>query len=130
METNNMKQIMEQTFGKAQKNMLTGWYLDEVIDFCFWHNAYMKGRASLETIILELKKKCHMSIDNFQQVQELRDWTNDVVRMLGYCVVNYLELVDEFDGDCDECNLQLSGQWISDSLLCREDAFFMGQVYI
>lgn len=125
---NDNKQRMFQAYGAAERNSLTGWYLDEVIDFGFWHNAYIKGRMSLQDIIPELMKKCSMSLDDLNScVQKWHGWAEDVAQVLEYCIVHFVELVDEYEGGPDECSLEVSAQIVSDSLLNRNDAYYYAE---
>ena len=118
---------MFQAYGEPNRNLLTGWCLDEVIDFNYWHHLYIND-VSLQEIIPELMKKCSMSLDDLNpHIQKWYGWAEDMAQVLEYCVVNFLDLLDEYDGDPDECNLQVSAQIVSDSLTCRDDAYYYAE---
>lgn len=121
--------IYSEIFRNAYINPLTGWHLDAPISFNFWFNVYAKGRKNLEEIVAIILDNCHVRKTDFDGTYEWRCWAHDVKIAIESCIVNYLQYLDDYDGNIEECDLNLSAQIVSDSLITRGDAYNVAELY-
>ena len=103
-------------YGRPSINEEKGWKLDHVIPFDFYHNAYIKSRASIDDLVKMVLKECNISPD------DTSSWAKDIRTMIKYAIEHFDELMEEIERTPDEENDSLSGQWIGDGIELRGEA--------
>lgn len=103
-------------YGRPSVNEAKGWKLDHVIPFDFYHNAYIKSRASIDELVKMVLKECNISPD------DTSSWAKDIRTMIKYAIEHFDEEMEEDEVDPDEENRLLSGQWIGDGIELRGEA--------
>lgn len=118
----NEVQVTEESrkaYGRPSVNEEKGWKLDHVIPFDFYHNAYIKSRASIEELIEMVLKECNISPD------DTSSWAKDIRTMIKYAIENFDELMEENESTPDEENDNLSECWIGDGIELQHEAFWV-----
>ena len=118
----NEVQVTEESrkaYGRPSVNEANGWKLDHVIPFDFYHNAYIKSRASIDELVKMVLKECNISPD------DTSSWAKDIRTIIKYSIEHYDEEMEEDDVDPDEENRLLSGQLIGDGIELRGEAFWV-----
>ena len=103
-------------YGRPSVNEEKGWKLDHVIPFDFYHNAYIKSRASIDDLVKMVLKECNISPD------DTSSWAKDIRTMIKYAIEHFDELMEESERTPDEENDSLSGQLVGDSIELRGEA--------
>lgn len=65
--TENEVQVTEESrkaYGRPSINEEKGWKLDHVIPFNFYHNAYIKSRASIDELVNMVLQECNIKPDD------------------------------------------------------------------
>lgn len=106
-------------YGRPSVNEEKGWKLDHVIPFDFYHNAYIKSRASIDDLVKMVLKECNISPD------DTSSWAKDIRTMIKYAIERFDELMEESERTPDEENDSLSGQWIGDGIELQHEAFWV-----
>ena len=106
-------------YGRPSVNEEKGWKLDHVIPFDFYHNAYIKSRASIDELVEMVLKECNIS------PEDTSSWAKDIRTMIKYAIENFDELMEESERTPDEENDSLSGQWIGDGIELQHEAFWV-----
>ena len=106
-------------YGRPSINEEKGWKLDHVIPFDFYHNAYIKSRASIDDLVKMVLKECNISPD------DTSSWAKDIRTMIKYAIEHFDELMEESERTPDEENDSLSGQWIGDGIELQHEAFWV-----
>lgn len=118
----NEMQVTEESrkaYGRPSVNEEKGWKLDHVIPFDFYHNAYIKSRASIDELVEMVLKECNISLD------DTCSWAKDIRTMIKYAIEHFDELMEESERTPDEENDSLSGQWIGDGIELQHEAFWV-----
>ena len=106
-------------YGRPSVNEAKGWKLDHVIPFDFYHNAYIKSRASIDELVKMVQQECNISPD------DTSSWAKDIRTMIKYAIEHFDELMEESERNPDEENDSLSGQWIGDGIELQHEAFWV-----
>lgn len=106
-------------YGRPSVNEEKGWKLDHVIPFDFYHNAYIKSRASIDELVKMVLKECNIS------PEDTSSWAKDIRTMIKYAIEHFDEEMEEDEVDPDEENRLLSGQWIGDGIELQHEAFWV-----
>ena len=106
-------------YGRPSVNEEKGWKLDHVIPFDFYHNAYIKSRASIDDLVKMVLKECNISPD------DTSSWAKDIRTMIKYAIEHFDEEMEEDEVDPDEENRLLSGCWIGDGIELQHEAFWV-----
>ena len=106
-------------YGRPSINEEKGWKLDHVIPFDFYHNAYIKSRASIDELVEMVLKECNIS------PEDTSSWAKDIRTMIKYAIEHFDEEMEEDEVDPDEENRLLSGQWIGDGIELQHEAFWV-----
>ena len=106
-------------YGRPSVNEEKGWKLDHVIPFDFYHNAYIKSRASIDQLVKMVQQECNISPD------DTGSWAKDIRTMIKYAIEHFDELMEESERTPDEENDSLSGQWIGDGIELQHEAFWV-----
>ena len=106
-------------YGRPSVNEEKGWKLDHVIPFDFYHNAYIKSRASIDDLLKMVLQECNISPD------DTSSWAKDIRTMIKYAIEHFDELMEESERNPDEENDSLSGQWIGDGIELQHEAFWV-----
>ncbi len=106
-------------YGRPSINEEKGWKLDHVIPFDFYHNAYIKSRASIDELVKMVQQECNISPD------DTSSWAKDIRTMIKYAIEHFDEEMEEDEVDPDEENRLLSGQWIGDGIELQHEAFWV-----
>lgn len=118
----NEVQVTEESrkaYGRPSVNEEKGWKLDHVIPFEFYHNAYIKSRASIDELVKMVLKECNISPD------DTSSWAKDIRTMIKYAIEHFDELMEESEQTPDEENDSLSGCWIDDGIELQHEAFWV-----
>ena len=111
-------------YGRPSINEEKGWKLDHVIPFDFYHNAYIKSRASIDELVKMVQKECNISPD------DTSSWAKDIRTMIKYAIEHFDEEMEEDEVDPDEENRILSGQWIGDGIELQHEAFWVADACV
>lgn len=106
-------------YGRPFVNEEKGWKLDHVIPFDFYHNAYIKSRASIDELVGMVLKECNIKPD------DTCSWAKDIRTMIKYAIEHFDELLEENEQTPDEENDCLSGCWICDAIELQSEAFWV-----
>ena len=106
-------------YGRPSVNEEKGWKLDHIIPFDFYHNAYIKSRASIDELVEMVLKECNISPD------DTSSWAKDIRTMIKYAIEHFDEILEEDDSTPDEENYNLSDCWIGDGIELRNEAFWV-----
>ena len=106
-------------YGRPSINEEKGWKLDHVIPFDFYHNAYIKSRASIDKLVKMVQQECNISPD------DTSSWAKDIRTMIKYVIEHFDELLEENESTPDEENDNLSECWIGDGIELRGEAFWV-----
>ena len=123
----NEVQVTEESrkaYGRASVNEAKGWKLDHVIPFDFYHNAYIKSRASIDELVEMVLKECNIS------PEDTSSWAKDIRTMIKYAIEHYDEEMEEDEVDPDEENRLLSGQLIGDGIELQHEAFWVADDFV
>ena len=118
----NEVQVTEEirkAYGRPSINEEKGWKLDHVIPFDFYHNAYIKSRASIDELVKMVLQECNINPN------DPCSWAKDIRTMIKYCIENFDELMEENEQTPDEENEGLSGCWIGDGIELQHEAFWV-----
>ena len=103
-------------YGRPSVNEEKGWKLDHVIPFDFYHNAYIKSRASIDDLVKMVLKECNISPD------DTSSWAKDIRTIIKYSIEHFDEEMEDDEEDPDEENRIISGQLVGDSIELRGEA--------
>ena len=118
----NEVQVTEESrkaYGRPSVNEEKGWKLDHVIPFDFYHNAYIKSRASIDELVEMVLKECNIS------PEDTSSWAKDIRTIIKYSIEHFDEEMEEDEVDPDEENRILSGCWIGDGIELQHEAFWV-----
>lgn len=104
-------------YGRPSVNEEKGWKLDHVIPFDFYHNAYIKSRASIDELVGMVLQECNIKPD------DTCSWAKDIRTMIKYAIEHFDELMEENEQTPDEENDGLSGCWIGDGIELWNEAY-------
>lgn len=116
----NEVQVTEESrkaYGRPSVNEEKGWKLDHVIPFDFYHNAYIKSRASIDELVGMVLQECNIEPD------DTCPWAKDIRTIIKYAIVTYDKQLEEDEETPDEENRILSGQWVGDGIELRNEAY-------
>ena len=122
----NEVQVTEESrkaYGRPSVNEEKGWKLDHVIPFDFYHNAYIKSRASIDELVNMVLQECNIKPD------DTSSWAKDIRTLIKYAIEHFDERMDEDEETPDEENLILSGCWIGDAITLREEAYECAEMH-
>ena len=108
-------------YGRPSVNEEKGWKLDHVIPFDFYHNAYIKSRASIDELVEMVLQECNISPD------DTSSWAKDIRTMIKYAIEHFDEEMEDDEEDPDEENRILSGCWIGDGIEQRCEAYYVAE---
>ena len=111
-----VKEESRKAYGRPSVNEEKGWKLDHVILFDFYHNAYIKSRASIDDLVKMVQQECNISHD------DTSSWAKDIRTMIKYAIEHFDEEMEEDEVEPDEENRIISGQWIGDGIELRGEA--------
>lgn len=111
-------------YGRPSANEEKGWKLDHVIPFDFYHNAYIKSRASIDELVNMVLQECNISPD------DTSFWAKDIRTIIKYCIEHYDQMLEEDEEDPDEENLNLSGCLVGDAIKLRHEAYYTSDLYV
>lgn len=117
----NEVQVTEESrkaYGWPLVNEEKGWKLDHVIPFDFYHNAYIKSRASIDELVNMVLQECNIKPD------DTCSWAKDIRTIIKHSIANYDKLLEESENTPDEENLNLSGCLVGDAIELRHEAFY------
>ena len=103
-------------YGRPSINEEKGWKLDHVIPFDFYHNAYIKSRASIDDLVKMVLKECNISPD------DTSSWAKDIRTIIKYSIEHFDEMYYKDEEEPDERNRIISGQLVGDSIELRGEA--------
>ena len=103
-------------YGRPSVNEEKGWKLDHVIPFDFYHNAYIKSRASIDDLVKMVLKECNISPD------DTSSWAKDIRTIIKYSIEHFDEMHYKDEEEPDEQNRIISGQLVGDSIELRGEA--------
>ena len=103
-------------YGRPSVNEEKGWKLDHVIPFDFYHNAYIKSRASIDDLVKMVLKECNISPD------DTSSWAKDIRTIIKYSIEHFDEMYYKDEEEPDEQNRIISGQLVGDSIELRGEA--------
>ena len=106
-------------YGAPAINESRGWKLDHVIQFDFYHNAYVKSQKEVGELVQMVCAECGI------KPEETDNWAKDIRRIITYVIETYDEILDEdgaYEGP-DDCNRAMSGQMIGDAIEIRNEAY-------
>ena len=103
-------------YGRPSVNEEKGWKLDHVIPFDFYHNAYIKSRASIDDLVKMVLQECNISPD------DTSSWAKDIRTIIKYSIEHFDEEMEDDEEDPDEENRIISGQLVGDSIELRGEA--------
>ena len=103
-------------YGRPSVNEAKGWKLDHVIPFDFYHNAYIKSRASIDELVKMVQKECNIS------PEDTSSWAKDIRTIIKYSIEHFDEMYYEDEEEPDEENRIISGQLVGDSIELRGEA--------
>lgn len=106
-------------YGRPSVNEEKGWKFDHVIPFDFYHNAYIKSRASIDELVNMALQECNIKPD------DTCSWAKDIRTMIKYAIEHFDELMEEDEQTPDEENDGLSGCWIGDGIELQHEAFWV-----
>lgn len=106
-------------YGRPSVNEEKGWKLDHVISFDFYHNAYIKSRASIDDLVKMVLNECNISPD------DTSSWAKDIRTMIKYAIEYFDEEMEEDDSTPYEENYNLSDCWIGDGIELQNEAFWV-----
>lgn len=106
-------------YGRLSVNEEKGWKLDYVIPFDFYHNAYIKSRASIDELVGMVLQECNIKPD------DTFPWAKDIRTMIKYAIEHFDELMEENEQTSDGENDGLSGCWIGDGIELQHEAFWV-----
>lgn len=118
----NEVQVTEErrkAYGRPSVNEEKGWKLDHVIPFNFYHNAYIKSRASIDELVNMVLQECNIKPD------DTSSWAKDIRTMIKYAIEHFDEQMEESERTPDEEDEALSGQWIGDGIELQHEAFWV-----
>lgn len=118
----NEVQVTEESrkaYGRPSVNEEKGWKLDHVIPFNFYHNAYIKSRASIDELVNMVLQECNIKPD------DTSSWAKDIRTMIKYAIEHFDEQMEESERTPDEEDEALSGQWIGDGIELQHEAFWV-----
>lgn len=116
----NEVQVTEESrkaYGRPSVNEEKGWKLDHVIPFDFYHNAYIKSRASIDELVGMVLQECNIKPD------DTCSWAKDIRTIIKYSIETYDQQLEEDEETPDEENRILSGQWVGDGIELQNEAF-------
>ena len=107
-------------YGRPSVNEEKGWKLDHVIPFDFYHNAYIKSRASIDELVGMVLQECNIKPD------DTCSWAKDIRTMIKYSIEHFAELLEEDEDEetPDEENRTLSGCLVGDAIELRCEAYY------
>ena len=111
-------------YGRPSVNEAKGWKLDHVIPFDFYHNAYIKSRASIDELVVMVLKECNIS------PEDTSSWAKDIRTIIKYSIEHFDEEMEEDEVDPDEENRLLSGQYVGDSIEIQSEAFYVANGFV
>ena len=111
-------------YGRPSVNEAKGWKLDHVIPFDFYHNAYIKSRASIDELVKMVQQECNIS------PEDTSSWAKDIRTIIKYSIEHYDEEMEEDEVDPDEENRLLSGQYVGDSIEIQSEAFYVANGFV
>ena len=103
-------------YGRPSINEEKGWKLDHVIPFDFYHNAYIKSRASIDDLVKMVLQECNISPD------DTSSWAKDIRTIIKYSIEHFDEMHYKDEEEPDEQNRIISGQLVGDSIELRGEA--------
>ena len=103
-------------YGRPSVNEEKGWKLDHVIPFDFYHNAYIKSRASIDELVEMVLQECNISPD------DTSSWAKDIRTIIKYSIEHFDEEMEDDEEAPDEENRIISGQLVGDSIELRGEA--------
>ena len=103
-------------YGRPSVNEEKGWKLDHVIPFDFYHNAYIKSRASIDDLVKMVLQECNISPD------DTSSWAKDIRTIIKYSIEHFDEMHYKDEEEPDEQNRIISGQLVGDSIELRGEA--------
>lgn len=111
-------------YGRPSVNEEKGWKLDHVIPFDFYHNAYIKSRASIDELVGMVLQECNIKPD------DTCPWAKDIRTIIKHCIENYDQELDEDEETPDEENRILSGQYVGDAIELQNEAFSVANDFV
>lgn len=108
-------------YGRPSINEEKGWKLDHVIPFDFYHNAYIKSRASIDELVNMALQECNIKPD------DTCSWAKDIRTIIKYCIENFDEEMEKDEETPDKENLAMSGQLVGDAIELRSDAYYVAE---
>ena len=103
-------------YGRPSVNEEKGWKLDHVIPFDFYHNDYIKSRASIDDLVKMVLQECNISPD------DTSSWAKDIRTIIKYSIEHFDEMHYKDEEEPDEQNRIISGQLVGDSIELRGEA--------
>lgn len=111
-----VKEESRKAYGRPSVNEENGWKLDHVIPFDFYHNAYIKSRASIDELVNMVLQECNIKQD------DTCSWAKDIRTIIKHSIENYDKELEIDEETPDEENRILSGQLVGDSIELRGEA--------
>lgn len=122
----NEVQVTEESrkaYGRPSVNEENGWKLDHVIPFDFYHNAYIKSRASIDELVKMVLQECNIKQD------DTCSWAKDIRTMIKYAIEHFDQMMEIDEETPDEENRILSGEFVGDAIELRCDAYYTSDLY-
>lgn len=110
-------------YGRPSVNEEKGWKLDHVIPFDFYHNAYIKSRASIDELVGMVLQECNIKLD------DTCSWAKDIRTIIKYTIEHFDELLEEDEETPDEENRIISGQWVGDAIEIQNEAYYVAESF-
>ena len=108
-------------YGRPSVNDEKAWKLDHVIPFDFYHNAYIKSRASIDELVEMVLKECNIS------PEDTSSWAKDIRTIIKYSIEHFDEEMEDDEEDPDEENRIISGQLVGDGIEQRGEAYYVAE---
>lgn len=111
-------------YGRPSVNEEKGWKLDHVIPFDFYHNAYIKSRASIDELVGMVLQECNIKLD------DTCPWAKDIRTIIKHCIENFDQEMEIDEETPDEENRILSGQYVGDAIELQNEAFYVANGFV
>lgn len=113
-----------EAYGRPSINEEKGWKLDHVIPFDFYHNAYIKSRASIDELVEKVLHECNIKSD------DTSSWAKDIRTIVKYAIEHFDEELEEDEETPDEENRILSGPLVGDAIELQSEAFYVANGFV
>lgn len=123
----NEVQVTEESrkaYGRPSINEEKGWKLDHVIPFDFYHDAYIKSRASIDELVNMVLQECNIKPD------DTCSWAKDIRTIIKHEIMKYDEQLDASGETPDEWNQTVSGTEIGDAIEIRSEAYYSAENFV